>query len=405
MKIGFLKNQADVDRFLRDNAPGRRAISDGRVRGLQLERMESGQARWRLRYQQASGRSRACLTLGDAYSISLQDARTLAQKSLGEVALGDDPKERKSLAKEVPRFAEFIDGQYLPYIRTYKRSWETDVSLLKNHLLPRFGNCFLDKIDRTDIQKMHLDRLNSGATPGSANRLLILMRYIFNLAIRWEVPGITVNPSKNIPLMSEGNKKERYLSEEEAKRLYECVCASENKMLRLIVPMLILTGARKREVLDARWEDFDFERRTWRIPNTKLGKPRHVPLSDGALSVLRDASTTNKCPWVFPNPDTGKPFVSIFCAWNTARKKAGLEDVRIHDLRHSFASLLINSGRSLYEVQKLLGHTQIKTTQRYAHLAPETLLEASNAATKAVGSVMGVLPNRVADVPLVIAYG
>ncbi|NCX88304.1 MAG: hypothetical protein EBX02_04230, partial [Betaproteobacteria bacterium] len=109
--------------------------------------------------------------------------------------------------------------------------------------------------------------------------------------------------------------------------------------------------------------------------------------------------------WVFANPKTNKPFVSIFCAWNTARTKAGLSDVRVHDLRHSFASLLINSGRSLYEVQKLLGYTQLKTTQRYAHLAPETLLAASNAATLAVGSIMGVMPNRIVDVPLVALQG
>ena len=112
-----------------------------------------------------------------------------------------------------------------------------------------------------------------------------------------------------------------------------------------------------------------------------------------------------KRDWLFANPKTYKPIVSIFCAWNTARTKAGLSDVRVHDLRHSFASLLINSGRSLYEVQKLLGHTQIKTTQRYAHLAPETLLAASNAATLAVGSLMGVMPNRIVDVPLVAVQG
>ena len=196
-----------------------------------------------------------------------------------------------------------------------------------------------------------------------------------------------------------------YLSEDEARRLYESVCQSQNKMLQCIVPMLILTGARKREVLDARWQDFDFERRLWRIPTTKAGKPRHVPLSDGVLSLLTTMPKNLKSDYVFANPETNKPYVSIFCSWNTARIKAGLSDVRVHDLRHSFASLLINSGRSLYEVQKLLGHTQIKTTQRYAHLAPETLLAASNAATQAVGSVMGVMPNRVVDAPLVAAKG
>lgn len=176
-------------------------------------------------------------------------------------------------------------------------------------------------------------------------------------------------------------------------------------MLRYIVPMLILTGARKREVLDAKWEDFDLERRLWRIPTTKLGKPRYVPLSEGVLNLLAAIPRHPKSNVVFANPKTGKPYVTFFVSWNTARTKARLSDVRVHDLRHSFASLLINSGRSLYEVQKLLGHTQIKTTQRYAHLSPETLLEATNAASRAVGSVMGVMPNRGADVPLVAAQG
>jgi integrase len=107
-------------------------------------------------------------------------------------------------------------------------------------------------------------------------------------------------------------------------------------------------------------------------------------LSDGAINIL-DSIPRSDCEWAFPNPKTKLPYVSIFCSWNTARKQAGLADVRVHDLRHSFASLLINSGRTLYEVQHILGHTQVKTTQRYAHLSKDTLLDASNAATRAVG--------------------
>ena len=159
-------------------------------------------------------------------------------------------------------------------------------------------------------------------------------------------------------------------------------------MLRYIVPMLILTGARKNEVLHSKWQDFDLQRRTWRIPVTKAGKVRHVPLSDGALSVLASLPKLDGCDYAFANPKTRKPFISIFYAWKTAREDAGLGEVRMHDLRHSFASLLVNSGRSLYEVQHLLGHAQAKTTQRYTHLSQETLLDAANAATTAVGAVM-----------------
>ena len=204
-----------------------------------------------------------------------------------------------------------------------------------------------------------------------------------------------------MPLLEVNNKKERYLSHVEARRLYDALCFSENTMLKFIVPMLILTDARKREVLDAKWTDFDLERRIWRIPTTKAGKARHVPLSDGVMHLL--SMMPRDSQWVFPNLATSKPFVSVDCAWHTGRTKAGLADVRMHDLRHSFASLLINSGRTLYEVQHILGHTQVKTTQRYAHLSQDRLLAASNAATLAVGSVMGAMSNRVLDVPLVIA--
>lgn len=368
-------------------------------RSFSYEVRDKGGGSYYQRYRDQRGRLRQ-IKIGSECDLSLADARKLAREIRKKVALGEDPLAKKQELRSGITFAQFIVEQYLPFIKSYKRSWQTDVSILNNWLTPRFGDRYLDEITRQDIVRLMADRSATKAAPGSVNRLLIMMRYIFNLIIRWEVAGITVNPTRNIPLLPEGNRKERYLKKEEARRLYNAVCRSENKILQYITAMLLLTGARKREVLDAQWEDFDFDNRRWRIPTTKLGKPRHVPLSDGAISVLKAVPKIEGCPWVFANPETHKPFVSIFAAWNTARKNAGLEDVRIHDLRHSFASLLINSGRSLYEVQKLLGHTQLKTTQRYAHLAPETLLDASNAATRAIGSLMDAMPNQMSEVPL-----
>ena len=242
-------------------------------------------------------------------------------------------------------------------------------------------------VSKHDVIAFHHGIRAKGKAVGTANRCLIMLRYALNLAVRWEIPGVTKNPTKDIPLFADPNKKERFLSQDEAQSLYIAVQASVNPMLQYIVPMLILTGARKREVLDAKWEEFDLDRRQWRVSVTKAGKPRYIPLSDGVVQLLSTMPHDNDT-WVFPNPKTEKPFVSIFYSWNTARKKAGLADVRIHDLRHSFASFLVNAGRSLYEVQKILGHTQIKTTQRYAHLSQDTLCEAANEATKAVGNVM-----------------
>lgn len=310
----------------------------------------------------------------------------LQSKLRNQIALGEDIGESKVLLKAVPSISDFIHERYLPFVAGYKRSWECDRGLFKNHVEPRWGKKYLDQITKADLISLFAEHRKTHA-PGSCNRLLILLRYMFNLAIKWETPGITKNPTAGFPLMKEDNKHERYLSSEEAHTLYEELKRSENKMLQYIVPMLILTGARKREVLDARWEDFDFERRSWRIHTTKLGRPRHVPLSDGAISLLNSAPRFDGCPWVFPNPKTLKPYVSIFYSWNSARNAAGYPDIRIHDLRHTFASFLVNAGRTLYEVQHLLGHTQIKTTQRYSHLSQDTLLDATNSVNTTLGGM------------------
>ena len=136
-------------------------------------------------------------------------------------------------------------------------------------------------------------------------------------------------------------------------------------------------------MLDARWDDVNWDSLSWRIPITKSGKVRHIPLSKGAQRLLlerRNAQNTKKVasgdlgtPFIFANPKTLRPFVSVYYSWDTVRKKSGLAGLRMHDLRHSFASFLVNAGRSLYEVQELLGHADIRTTSRYAHLSRERL--------------------------------
>lgn len=356
---------------------------DAGCKGLMLEVRVKGKT-WYLRYRDQRGKTRQ-LRIGDAQDIPLDKARKRTDELRGQIALGGDPSADKAVLKQVPTFASFALERYLPFAKGYKRSWKTDESLLRNHLLPCFGTQYLDSISKNDIITMHHGRRAAGAAPGSANRLLILTRYLFNLALKWEVPGVTKNPTKGVPCFEENNQLERCITKAEAQQLYAKLLDSENTMLRFIVPALILTGARKRELLDAQWEDFDLVKRLWRIPITKSGKARYVPLSDGALQVLAQVPKLDKCPFAFANPDTGKPYVSIYCSWNTARTRAGLPDVRMHDLRHSFASFLINAGRSLYEVQKILGHTQVRTTQRYAHLAQETLLDAANSAVDSLG--------------------
>jgi integrase len=361
---------------------------DTDCKGLVLEVRIAGGKTYYLRYQDASGRTRQ-LRLADAKDVTLPQAKALADKARNQVAMGADPHEQRRLSKAVPTFTTFMAERYMPFVKGYKRSWKSDDSYLRNHLLPAFGKQRLDEITKHDVIALHHGMRARGLALGTANRCLVMLRYAMNLALRWEISGVSKNPTKDVALFDDPHNKERYLSEAEAQTLYRAVQASANRMLQFIVPMLLLTGARKREVLDATWAEFDLARRQWRVSVTKAGKPRYVPLSDGVVQLLSTVPQVGGT-WVFANPKTGKPYVSVFSAWNTARKQAGLAEVRMHDLRHSFASFLVNAGRSLYEVQKILGHTQIKTTQRYAHLSPDTLIDAVNAVPFLMSGTLGL---------------
>lgn len=355
---------------------------DTDVTGLLLKVLNSGKKSYYLRYQDDRGRQRE-KRFADASVVTLKEARRKAKDLLAQIGLGHDPFEEKATLKAVPTFGDFVINTYLPFIQGYKRSWETDECLLRNHVLPRLGKLHLDEITRSDMVEV-FSQHREGHKPSSTNRVIILCRYIFNCSLNWEVAGITSNPTNKIPLYPENNKRERYLTIVEAKRLYEALEESPSPHLKPIITMLLLTGARRNEVLKARWIDFDLANRQWKIEFNKSGKTRYVPLSDGVLTLLKQLSISRSGPYLFPNPKTGEPFVSIFHSWDTARKKAELPDLRIHDLRHSFASFLINNGRSLYEVQRILGHTQVKTTQRYSHLSQDSLVSAANAAGDAL---------------------
>jgi integrase len=246
----------------------------------------------------------------------------------------------------------------------------------------------LDEIKQQSIIAFHHGMRAKGYAPATANRIVIMLRYMFNLAKKWGIEGAEKNPAVGVKLLEENNKRERYLNAEEVQRLNDAIQKSENSQLKYIIALLLLTGCRKRELLDAQWEHFDLDRCTWRIPISKSGKARHVPLSNDVLLLLGKLPRFENCPYIVPNPKTLLPFNNIFCAWNTARKQADLGDLRLHDLRHSFASFLVNAGRSLYEVQNILGHSQLITTQRYAHLSQATLLDATNAAASAAGLKM-----------------
>jgi len=365
-------------------AAGKRSTNliDTEVHGLMAEIRSNGTGTFYLRYTDSRDKRRH-YRLGRVGGLTLADARKAAQKVNGQVARGEDPREEKAEHRATPTVAQFVSGSFLPYLLSYKRDRVSDESLLRNHILPAIGDLYMDEVRRQHLVDLFTQH-QIDHKPGSTNRVIVLVRHLFNTAIKWEVPGVTKNPSKDIPKIADEGQRQRFLSVEEAQRLMRAVEESNSKMLKYIVAMLLLTGARRNEVLHAKWEDFDFSARQWLLPKNKSARPRYIPLSDAAIRLLETVPRVYDCPYAFPNPDTGKPYMQLFNSWDTARRRAGLEDLRIHDLRHSFASFLVNSGRSLYEVQNLLGHARPATTQRYAHLSQETLMDATGEVGRAI---------------------
>jgi len=382
--------------------PGRGPVSgavsffDTEIKGFLLELRASGGATFYFRYRDAAGKVRLN-RIGRTDEISLSNARAKAHQMKLMVSQGGDPKVENHRFKDVPTFAAFVAERYLPYVKSRKRSWETDETMLRNHLLPVFGLYRMNRISRSDVLAFHHAVFEKGYAAGTCNRMIVLMKFIYNCAIRWDVLPPKCNPCDGVAPFEDHGARERYLTTEEVQRLFDELDTNRNVQVGQVIRLLLYTGARKREVLDARWDEIDFSRRLLMIPvaRSKSKKVHYIPLSDAALELLLALPRQKDIPWVFFNPKTKKPPVSIFYAWDSIRKKVGLGEVRLHDLRHSYASFLVNAGRSLYEVQKLLGHHDPKVTMRYAHLSPQAMLEAVNV----VGHIVtGVRTGRTAAV-------
>ena len=161
---------------------------DTDCKGLVLEARITGGKTFHLRYQDSRGRTRQ-LSLADANDVTLSQARALADKARNQIAMGEDPKEQRAIAKAVPTFAAFIEERYLPYVKGYKKSWDSDQSYLSNHVLPAFGKKYMDEVTKQEVISFHHGIRAKGYAEGTANRILILLRYAFNLAVKWgDVP-------------------------------------------------------------------------------------------------------------------------------------------------------------------------------------------------------------------------
>lgn len=345
--------------------------------GFVLECRSTGGKTYYLRYQDQHERQRQ-LKIGVYGEITFDQARKEAKRLRSQVVLGGDPAGDKVEKKAIPTYAE-LAKQHLAHAETYQRSYETTEMYMRRHIVPRWGKLKLSEIHQQDIAKWLAEKGEEGLAPATVEKIRIIFGRSFELASRWNIPGFDKNPVRNIPRRPINNARSRYLTPAEAKRLHEAVEASRNPQLKHIVGLLLLTGARVSELLNAEWKHVDVDGRAWLIPTSKTGKSRHVPLSQAAIDIIDKLPRFDRCPYLIPNPKTRKPFTCIKHPWDTARIAAKLSDLRIHDLRHSAASFMINAGIDLFAVGRVLGHADHKSTMRYSHLANDTLLAAVEA--------------------------
>ena len=272
-------------------------VFDAKLKGFYVDVQPSGHKCFRLRHRVKS--KLRVTTLGNALLISADQARkmavnVLAGQSFGQEfngferhgtqhtgieLTGSDQSSIAALAGET--LESFFLEKYIPYVKSYKRSWKTDFSMIRNHLVPQIGRKSMRYLSPPDVAIFVDHMKQKGYAIGTINRALVLLRYGFELAMRWKEPGVEINPVKEIKNIKDDNKLERYLCNKQAEVLMQAVAQSSNPMLEHIVLFLIYTGARKNEVLQACWQDVDWQKSSWRIPKTKSGKVRHVPLSRG----------------------------------------------------------------------------------------------------------------------------
>ena len=284
---------------------------------------------------------------------------------------------KRSKAKKMPLLLDaFVSNIYLPYAKQYKASWDVDKRNFRLHISATLGELRLDDITQRDVEIWFRGLSEKGLAPTTCNRILVSLKSICALALKYNLfPSRDCPCAKISPLKIHG-VRERYLTDAQAIQAMHELDRSDQPQAK-IAKLLILTGARKSEIRKARWEHVHLEQRILTVPVSKSGKARHIPLSDEAVEVFLSIPKVQGCPWVFPGHAPGKPLSDIYLFWNKLRRKLGLQGIRVHDLRHTFASLLVNAGHSLYEVQKLLGHSDPRTTMRYAHLGQSSMLAAT----------------------------
>lgn len=371
-----------------------------------------------IRYSTERG-DRRMKKIGDFGIITFDKAWKIAKRQLGIVAAGGDPARDRDEARAIPRFGDWVTG-YVERIKRRKRRPDVDEMYLKR-AKERWSGKRIDDLTVGDVEAAMVDeaekaraRLEARAakraakekikphaipeTAGhsTANRWLAAVRACLSAAVR--EGRIKSNPAKMVKPYDEAEPRRRVLTDEEMRRLLDAIGEEKSAFLRCAFRLLIETGARRSEVLRARWSDFDLDGKVWTIPSPKSGHKQVVPLTDSVVAMLRDAPRMKSSPWLVPGPKPGQHRADLRKPWERLCKKAQLEDVTVHDLRRSFG-LRVARKAGLHVASRLLRHSSVQVTERvYTPLGFDELRDALDKANEG-GKVVRFRKQERANVP------
>jgi integrase len=383
------------DQLARDIKPpqsGNQIVYDDRLAGFGLRVTASGARSFILNYR-IKGRERR-ITLGQYPTWTVLAARKQAEQLRRQIDVGIDPLEERIAERTAPTLRDLFNRYADEHLPTKaERSAADDRSMWIKDILPALGNKKVADLNTQDCDELH--RAVSSDRPTRANRVIEVLRKALNLAIRWE--WIERNPASGGRRNPEA-KRTRYLTRSEIGRLIEALEVHPEQASADALLFMLFTGCRRGEALNAKWEQFNLDSRTWTKPSaeTKQRREHRVPYSTTVAEILERRRVEASGAYIFPG-SLGAPLQEVRRTWKSACETASVSQVRIHDLRHTFASLVASSGQSLLVVGELLGHSTAQTTKRYAHLYDDSLRSAAELVSMAIGRTPTATPTNASE--------
>jgi len=330
-------------------------------------------------YRKIKGRPER-IKLGNFPSMTVEQARKKASIINAAISEGKNPNDVKRADRAEFTFKELFNEYMESHAKPHKKSWRSDESNYRNHL-NHFSSRKLSQITSKDIKSLHT-KIGKNSGQYQANRVLALLKVMFNKANDWGLYNLA-NPAQRIKQFKEISR-ERFLQPEELQKFFESVTDEKNETIRDYILISLLTGARRSNILAMKWNEISFERAEWRIPETKNGTPHTLPLTKAAMQILEARYFEKLSNYVFAGNGKTGHLVEPKKGWIRIKERAGIKDLRLHDLRRSLGSWQASTGASLPIIGKTLAHKNVSTTTIYARLNNDPVRESMEKATNAM---------------------